>query len=229
MAGRHKFGLKLPLFMTSKLKYPVGGAMFSLAFFLYYVTNHYPYFPPHELPLLAIDRAVPFVPSTVLIYVSEYFFFTTVYIVVRDMENLNKYLYSFFFIQAFSCLIFFLWPTIYPRDLFPIPPETNHFIATIFNTLRVGDAATNCFPSLHVSSVFLSVYIFRDEQREKFPYFLAWGILIALSTLPTKQHYFADVTAGWALSVIVYFVFHRWMPYQKVGAAALVERRFESV
>lgn len=225
MAERNESRLRLPLFMTPKLKYPAGAVLFTIAFFLYYATNHHPIFVPRELPMTAFDRAIPFVPWTVLIYVSEYFFFTTVYLVVKDSENLNKYLYSFFFTQAFSCLIFFFWPTIYPRDLFPIPAGTNPVVDFVFRTLRAGDAATNCFPSLHVSTVYLSVYVFLDEQREKLPFFMTWGTLIALSTLPTKQHYVVDITAGWALSVIAYLVFHRWIPYRKVGEAALSAER----
>jgi membrane-associated phospholipid phosphatase len=229
MAGWKELRLKLPLFMTARFKYPVGAVVFALASFMYYFTNHHPIFPPHELPMLAADSAVPFTPWTVLIYVSEYFFFTVVYITVRDMENLNKYIYSFFFTQALSCVIFFFWPTIYPRDLFPVPADTNEFIATIFRMLRAGDAATNCFPSLHVSTVYLSAYIFLDEQRGKFPFFLTWATFIALSTLPTKQHYVVDITAGFALSVVSYLVFHRWMPYRKVGAAALEAERFDVI
>jgi membrane-associated phospholipid phosphatase len=207
--------------MSPRLKYPAGLALFAVAGFMYYFTNHHSYFVPHELPFLPIDRAIPFVPWTVLIYVSEYFFFIAVYLVVRDMENLNKYLYSFFFTQAFSCLIFFFWPTVFPRELYPLPADTNSVVSFVFHTLRKGDAATNCFPSLHVSTVYLSAYIFRDEQPKKFPFFFAWATLIALSTLPTKQHYFADIIAGFALSVAAYMIFHRWMPYRRVGEAAL--------
>jgi membrane-associated phospholipid phosphatase len=212
--------MKLPLFMVPRLKYPVGAVLFIIAAIMYYITNHHPIFPPRELPLTALDRLIPFTPWTVLIYVSEYFFFTTVYLVVRDMENLNKYIYSFFATQTFSCLIFFFWPTIFPRDLYPIPEDTSFIVRSVFGMLRSGDAATNCFPSLHVSTVYLSAYIFRDEQREKFPFFFIWATLIALSTLPTKQHYFVDIAAGWALSVFSYWFFHRWVSYRKVGLAA---------
>lgn len=221
MADRNEFRLRLPLFITPKIKYPAGAAMFAIAGFMYFITNHYPIFTPRELPMFGMDRAIPFVPWTVLVYVSEYFFFTVVYLVVRDMENLNKYIYSFFFTQGFSCLIFFFWPTIFPRELYPVPTDVNPVVGFVFNALRQGDAATNCFPSLHVSTVYLSAYIFRDEQPEKFPFFFTWATLIALSTLPTKQHYVVDIVAGFILSVAAYMIFHRWMPYRRVGSAAM--------
>lgn len=217
--------MTLPLFLTTKLKYPVGALLFLSAFFMYYFTNHHPIFTPRELPLTPIDDAIPFIPWTVLIYVSEYFFFTTVYLVCRDMENVNKYIYSFFATQGVSCLVFLLWPTIFPRDLYPIPDGTHPLVDGVFQWLREQDAPTNCFPSLHVSTVYLSAYIFLDEQREKFPFFIVWATLIALSTLPTKQHYFIDIMAGWLLSVAAYWFFHRWMRYRRVGGALTAHER----
>lgn len=206
--------------MTRKMKYPVGAVMFALAYVMYRMTNQHPVFPTILLPMTWLDRTIPLVPWTVVIYVSEYLFFTVVYLTCRDADNLNKYVYSFLVTQFFSCTIFFLWPTTYPRELYPIPADTPAFLQSIWTWLRNQDAATNCFPSLHVSTVYLSSYIFLDEQREKFPFFFIWGTLIALSTLPTKQHYIADVVAGWVLSVTAYWLFHRKIQYRKVGPAA---------
>lgn len=220
--------MTLPLFLTTKWKYPVGAVMFFIVFLMYYFTNHYPVFVPKELPLFGIDRVIPFVPWTVLIYVSEYFFFIAVFFVCKDMENVNKYFYSFLAVQTFSCLIFFFFPTIFPRDLFPVPEGTHPIIDGIWFWLRSADAATNCFPSLHVSTVYLSAYIFLDEQREKFPLFFAWGMAIALSTLPTKQHYFVDIVAGWLLSVLAYWFFHRKIRYRRVGPALADHEKFST-
>ncbi len=219
--------MTLPIFMTRKMKYPVGFAMFAIAYVLYRMTNHYPIFPLTYLPMTWLDNAIPLVPWTVLIYVSEYIFFTVVYLTCRDPENINKYVYSFFATQFFSCVIFFFWPTTYPRDQYPIPADTHPFLMAIWNWLRTTDAATNCFPSLHVSTVYLSAYIFLDEQREKFPFFFIWGTLIAFSTLPTKQHYAADVVAGWCLSIAAYWLFHRKIQYRKVGRAATDSATFD--
>ncbi len=207
--------MKLPLFLTNNLKYPAGVVMFGIAYALYYTTNHHPIFAPRELPMTFLDEMVPFLPWTIFIYMSEYFYFTAIYIICKDLENLNKYLYSFFFTQALSCLIFLIYPTTYPRDQFPVPAETPVLLQSLWAWLRSQDAPTNCLPSLHVSTVYLSAFIFKDEQREKLPFFLGWATLIALSTLPTKQHYLVDVVTGLVLAIIMYVMFHRWMPYQR--------------
>ncbi len=208
--------MTLPLFLNPRLKYPAGAVLAGIAFLMYHFTNHYPVFTPQELPIFGIDAIIPFIPWTVLIYVSEYLFFIAIYITCRDMENLNKYLYSFLATQGVSCLIFFFWPTTFPRHLFPIPADTHPFIAGVWAWLRQADTPLNCFPSLHVSTVYLSAYIFLDEQREKFPFFITWGTLIALSTLPTKQHYIVDIVAGLFLSLVAYWFFHRKAKYRRV-------------
>jgi membrane-associated phospholipid phosphatase len=208
--------IALPLFVTRENKYKAGWTMFLSAALLYVLSNKFHLFPPQELPMTSWDLAVPFIPETYWIYVSEYLLFTAVYMTSSDYRNMNKYLYSFFALQTFSVLIFWLWPTTFPRHLFPIPAETDPITTFAFEALRKADSPSSCFPSLHVSSVLLSTYIFRDEQREKFKYFLLWGLLIAASTITTKQHYLMDVAGGLVLSVFFYWLFHRVIPYRDI-------------
>jgi membrane-associated phospholipid phosphatase len=113
-----------------------------------------------------------------------------------------------------SVLIFFIWPTVYPREQFPLPQDLNALTYYVFNYLRHADAPTNCCPSLHVSSVYLTSFLYLDEQRGKFPFFFGWGTLIALSTLTTKQHYLIDVVAGLMMAIVVWWIFYRVMSYR---------------
>jgi membrane-associated phospholipid phosphatase len=117
-------------------------------------------------------------------------------------------------LQIFSVTIFFLWPTTYPRELFPLPATLDPYTYHVFHNLRDVDAASNCFPSLHVSSCYLSSFMYLDEQREKFPIFFAWATAIAMSTLTTKQHYISDVVAGFSSAVLMYVIFHRLARYR---------------
>jgi membrane-associated phospholipid phosphatase len=178
------------------------------------VSNHNPVFTPQLLPMTAWDKAIPFLPYTYWIYTSELFLFFSVYIVCKDLINANKYLYSFLALQIASVLIFVLWPTTYPRELFPAPANLDWVTALCFGNLRSVDAPTNCLPSLHVSSVYLSSFLYLDEQREKFPFFFGWATLIALSTLTTKQHYIVDVVSGFGMAVVMYYIFHRRVKYR---------------
>jgi membrane-associated phospholipid phosphatase len=204
----------LPVFMTVQNKNRAGFFLAIVATVLYLGSNHFHYFPPRVLPFWWIDEVVPFVPMSVWIYISEYLFFPVVYFTCKDLVNLNKYFYSFLFLQTLSVLIFIIWPTAYPRDLFPLTHQMDSATYFVFNLLRTADTAANCCPSLHVSSVYLSAFIFLDDQKRRFPFFFVWGSLIAASTMTTKQHYMVDVIAGFLMALATYWIFHRYISYR---------------
>lgn len=204
----------LPIFLTQGNKYPLSILWVIIGFGLYELSNHFPIFSPQLLPMTSWDKAIPFLPHTVWIYTSEMFLFFSVYILSKDLVNANKYLYSFLALQITSVAIFFLWPTTYPRELFPLPADLDTWTSHIFGNLRGVDTPSNCLPSLHVSSVYLSSFVYLDEQKEKFPFFFAWATAIALSTLTTKQHYIVDVVGGLGIALLMYLIFHRVVKYQ---------------
>jgi membrane-associated phospholipid phosphatase len=208
----------LPVFMTRENKYAVGWSMFAVAAAMYLLANHFHIFPPRLLPMSWVDLAVPFLPSTFWVYTSEYVFFAVIYICSRDMNNLNKYFYSFLTLQLVSVAVFFVWPTTYPRGQFPLPEDLDALTYYAFSSLRQTDTPANCCPSLHVSSVYLSSFIYLDERKWLFPPFFIWATAIAASTLTTKQHYLIDVVAGFMMAVIMYWVFHRLASYRAVHA-----------
>ena len=216
----------LPLFMTEENKYPIGFILFVVAIGLYLPANHFHFLQPKLLPMLWIDSAIPFLPNTVWIYISEYFFFIIVYLTCKDLMNLNKYFYSFLTLQSVSVIIFWIWPTTYPRNLYPLPTDLNPFTYTVFNSLRMTDTPANCCPSLHVSSVYLSIFIFLNDQKEKFPFFCIWGTAIAISTLTTKQHYLIDVFSGFLMALLTHWVFHKFVSYR---SSAISAPRIDSV
>ena len=209
----------LPMVVHQDNKYSVGVAMYLAAIAVYLASNHFHFTPPLELPRNWIDYAVPFMPNTVWIYLSEYLFFSGIYIICRETINLNKYFYSFLSLQFVSAFIFCYWPTTYPRNLFPLPHDLNAVTHYVFSTLRQSDTPANCCPSLHVSSVYLSALMLRDEServRKYFPFFFVWATAITVSTLTTKQHYLFDVVAGLLLAIAHFAFFHRYMGYRPI-------------
>lgn len=208
----------LPIFLTEKNKYPMGILFAVIATVLYMTTNHFHLFEPKLLPMWGIDLVVPFIPETVWIYTSEYYLFVFVYVLSKDLVNTNKYLYSFLGLQFVSVMIFTFWPTTFPRDLYPLPEDLDPFTQFLFTQLRLADSPASCAPSLHVSSCYLSSFIFLDEQRKKFPIFFLWATAVAITTLTTKQHYLLDVILGFLMAVIFYRIFHRYIPYRRTAA-----------
>jgi membrane-associated phospholipid phosphatase len=211
------YSMKLPLVLTKKNKWAVAWATFIACYCAYYFTNHFPVFQEHLLPMTWVDAHTPFVPYTVFIYTSEYLYFILIYLLMDNYDNANKYLYSYLFLQYFSCAIFFFYPTTYPRGYYPVPSDLPQFVQSSWTWLRTTDAAGNCFPSLHVSSVYIAALAFRAENKPKlFWMFFTWSTLIALSTLTTKQHYGYDIVAGMALSAVFYYAFMVKQEYQRV-------------
>jgi len=210
----------LPLFLTRENKLLSFFLAAILFLFLYMTSNHFPIFEPQLLPMTWLDTFIPFWPDTFLIYNSEILLFTAVYMTTRDLSNVNKYLYAFGALQVVSVAIFWIWPTTYPRDIYPSPEDVNALTHYAMNSVRAIDNPSNCAPSLHVSGCYLSSFIYLKEQRGKFPFFFGWATLVALSTLTTKQHYVIDVVTGFMLAVIIYWVFYSVIQYRPMGTTS---------
>lgn len=214
--------LTLPIFLNRRNKniWGIFAAIFAAG--IYMASNRYPIFPPQLLPMSWFDQHIPFLPITVWIYISEYLLIGLAFIMCEDMVNTNKYLYSVLTLQVVSVFIFFVWPTTYPRDLYPLNQETTDFFTYhVFSHLRTTDAPSNCAPSLHVSTVYLSSFLFLDEKSNRFPWFFAWATCVALSTLSTKQHYVIDVFTGFLMAVTMYWMFHRILTYKPFRVFAI--------
>lgn len=206
--------MKLPLFVTHKNKYFIGAIVYAVTYLMYYVTNHFPILEPRLLPMTWIDQDTPFLPWTLPVYISEYFYFAFVYILLNHEDNINQYLYSFLATQIIACTIFIVYPVTYPRELYPVPSDIPLWLQKTWIWLRKQDAPTNCLPSLHVASVFLSAFAFiTDRKMNKFWVFFAWSTAISITTLTTKQHYFVDIISGYALAVASYIWFHHQQKY----------------
>ncbi|MBI3555926.1 MAG: phosphatase PAP2 family protein, partial [Deltaproteobacteria bacterium] len=127
----------------------------------------------------------------------------------------NKYIWSYFGVLFFGALFFVFFPTTYPRGDYPLPGDIHPLVYRIFQAVREADDPSNCFPSMHVTCCFLTAFAFlpKSESRTNFWIYFVWSTLIAMSTLPTKQHYLIDVVGGLALSISGYWVFFRKVKY----------------
>lgn len=199
----------LPIFLTERTRVLAGLFLFPLSGAIYLLTNRFQLSTPITLPLTWVDRTCPLIPSTVWIYASELLYFPCAYLLCRNLRNINLFLYAFATLQLVSNAIFFFWPTTFPRDAFQIPSDTGAWSRFAFETMRSTDTAANCCPSLHVSGVFMTGFLFLGEQRRKLPFFMTWATAIAFSTLTTKQHYLVDVVTGFALAVAIHLLVRR--------------------
>lgn len=152
---------------------------------------------PHCSMELAVDRATPFVPWTIVIYVLCYAFWVVNYILgCRSEIDDGWRMLSTDFLSKGVCLIFFLLlPTALKR-----PEITGKgFWDQCMRLLYIKDAPDNLFPSIHCLCSWISFIAVRSNKSIPKWYrvfSLVFALLVCVSTLTTKQHVIVDTFAG---------------------------------
>lgn len=141
--------------------------------------------PPQLLQPSPVDRAVPFLPGTIAVYLSQFVF---LFLTLRWQRDARVYV-PMAIATLISCTIFIFYPTTIAR-----PPVDN----AAFDGLWLFDVPENCFPSLHVSLALIAAAYWPRARWIG----IAWAIAIAVSTMTTKQHYFVDVAGGIAVGLL---------------------------
>ena len=167
-------------------------------------------FPPNtrHIPELALDRALPLVPSWALVYGALYLFLIMLPIfVVRQDEHIRRTVNAYLFIWITAYIFFFvIYPTEAPR---PQKVVGDGFAVWGLSALYSSDPPYNCFPSLHVAHSFVSALTCYSLHRGLAIFATISAALVAVSTLFTKQHFVVDVIAGVILALVAYAIFLR--------------------
>jgi membrane-associated phospholipid phosphatase len=170
--------------------------------------------PARYEPELALDRALPLIPSWALIYGALYLFLILLPIfVVREEEHIRRTVNAYLLIWITAYIVFILYPTAAPR------PDTfigEGFAVWGLRALYSSDPPYNCFPSLHVAHSFVSALTAWRLHRHLGIIANICAALVALSTLLTKQHYIVDAIAGVLLAYVAYLIFLRGYPRERV-------------
>lgn len=167
----------------------------------YKFSNFYHFTNPTEVPFSSIDQFWSFNPHWIWIYLSSYFAVPIFYLLYFKDHAKKSFIISFLFLSLGSCTFFFFFPTFIPRENF-LPADLNPVYKIIFELLHQADEKTNCLPSLHVSTAFLCAWFILKTKRKYFIPFLIYAVLVSISTMTVKQHYFYDVLFGFLASVL---------------------------
>ena len=174
-------------------------------------------FPPRSrhVPELALDRALPLVPSWALVYGALYLFLILLpIVVVRQDELIRRTVYAYLLIWITSYVFFFVvYPTAAPR---PDRVSGEGFAVWGLRALYSSDPPYNCFPSLHVAHSFVSALACSRVHGRLGTIAVVSATLVALSTLLTKQHYVLDVVAGGVLAFVAYGLCLRRYPSDQI-------------
>ncbi len=187
---------KLPALDTKKkwMWAAIGYAVFCV---LYLLTGNLHLRSPRTLTPLRLDELIPFTDWTIWIYHSQFFFLIFNIHAIKRAENLNRTFYAMALASLLSFMIFILYPTTLPRSL-----STQDGLSTkAFEFLYSIDSPANCFPSLHVSLACLAATGVLSERKKISALVIIWALLITLSTMTTKQHYFVDIIGGLAVAI----------------------------
>lgn len=167
-------------------------------------------------PALALDRALPLMPSWALVYGALYLFLILLPIfVVRQDDHIRRTVFAYLLIWLTSYAVFIVYPTAAPR---PARVIGEGFGVWGLRALYSSDPPYNCFPSIHVAHSFVSALTCYRVHRGLGVIATVCATLVALSTLFTKQHYVVDAIAGVLLAVVAYVVFLRNYPREQIPA-----------
>jgi membrane-associated phospholipid phosphatase len=193
--------LKVPFF-NNRQKIWVGPLGIILFVICYMTPNHIQIFEPSYLHLFDFEKAIPFIDWSLWIYMTSYIYVALVFILLRKKENMNHIFYAQILLLFIGMVIFFVYPTVYPRPMM----EYNGITGGMVNLLYSMDTPNNAMPSLHIALTFIAGFGFIKERRRLLPLFMIWAILISISTLTVKQHYLWDVLAGFVLAIVFYWI-----------------------
>jgi membrane-associated phospholipid phosphatase len=162
----------------------------------YFILLRHPLFPVTLIPVTALDRRIGFEPWSLLPYASLWLYISCAPMLLSGRRQYLLYGSSAVLLAAVGFALFFFWPTAVPA------PDLDWSRYPYVAFLKSVDAAGNACPSLHVAyAVLTALWLQRLLGEIGAPRWLrtlnwAWCILIAYSTLATKQHLALDLAAG---------------------------------
>lgn len=156
--------------------------------------------PVRLLQPAALDLAVPHLPGTIWIYLTQFLLLPAAIVLARDDADRSRAFYSMLVATALAAAVFIAWPTHLERP----PIAAAGVTGLAWSALYLADTPFNCFPSLHVAlAAIAGAALWRRGRRLAA---LAWPGMIAVSTLTTKQHIAWDVAGGLALAALAWTI-----------------------
>ena len=165
-----------------------------------------------ELVPTMLDRAVPFVAASIIVYLSQFILLPYALVVARDDRARSRAFYSMLVATLFAAVIFVCYPTSVAR---PTPP-VDGVLGLAWRGLHVADTSNNAFPSLHVALAAISGALLWQTKRRALA--VIWPTLISISTLTTRQHIVWDVAAGLVLAFLAWRLTPRLFRYERTNA-----------
>jgi membrane-associated phospholipid phosphatase len=186
---------------TPAYKWTLGLGAAVLQSAVYFGVGNLSFHRSAELLRTRLDDAIPFWPWTSWCYLP---FYAGVFIIAiigfRRRLLFNRSLTAVVLVMALGALGHIFIAAEYPRPVLrpPYPDISTAFMAFVHQI----DPPGNVFPSLHVAHTSMLAFLLTRDRPRLGAVALVMATLLALSTLTTKQHFIADVMAGYALAAL---------------------------
>ncbi len=191
-----------------------GSFLFVLGYFIVgymiinWVSSSRTFFIDVSIPA---DYALPFVPAFIYGYILVYLSIAFIYFTIDDIESWGRVIISCGLVTSVAYLIFLIVPV--HMDMRPELVHSSGINAFVTRLYYFIDLPYNCFPSLHVTYPALGMLLtWRDHRRMRWIFF-AMTVIVAVSVLLVKQHYIADVLAGFLNAFICFWITNRTRSY----------------
>ncbi len=172
----------------------------------YYIGDYFGY-RAHLLVPGFIDKLIPRTTYFIYPYIYWYVMLIKVPLVlgIKDDKLFKKYLNSVYISLVIALIIFIVYPTIMEREVLTI----NTFSDKLLSLVHIVSTPTKCIPSMHV--VLSTLFIFSTNYSNKLSktykiIITIISVLIIISTLFTKQHYFIDVITGILVATVSWII-----------------------
>lgn len=150
-----------------------------------------------------VDRWIPFVPQWIYIYMAIWLVIFSPLLIVKDFPTFRQLVMAYVFVFSVSFLVFLIYPVKMIRPMIAPQDFSTRMVAVLYSV----DKPFNCFPSIHVSGIFLSALVCLRVRWKAGIFILIGAILISLAALYTKQHYFVDILGGVVVALVGYDIF----------------------
>ncbi len=182
-------------------------------------------FKPINMKIDSIDNAIKLIPIFIIPYIYSYilWFFAPIAISLTSKKNFINYLFGIIVSYIIGFIIFIFFPTIMSRvDERLYDNLGNDVLSRLIKIIYDSDGKEygyNLFPSYHC---LVSTYCYLGIRKQKEisfsfkTYTLIVAILICMSTIFTKQHYFADILGGVGIAIFTYIIIKIINPGEKI-------------
>jgi hypothetical protein len=153
--------------------------------------------------VFAWERQIPFVPWTIVPYLSIFVFFLLSFFVHPDRIELQRHVNRMMLVLLISLVCYALFPLRFTFER----PVVGGIFGPMYGLLASFDLPYNRAPSLHISTlVVLSARFVPCLSPVQRACLKAWFLLIAGSVLTTYQHHIIDIPGGVAVGIVAVFL-----------------------